>query len=79
MSISNSFVALVALYLTLAGPARADSADGYGSYDTNPPADSGEADDDKQDEKGCAHLATPVSGLSLLLGAAVAFGLRRRA
>ncbi len=65
-----------ALLLAAAPPAWADAADGY---DTNPPADSGEADEDKADDKGCAHLATPVSGLSLLLGAALAFGLRRRA
>jgi hypothetical protein len=68
-----------ALLLAAAPPAWADAADGYGGYDTNPPADSGEADEDKADDKGCAHLATPVSGLSLLLGAALAFGLRRRA
>ena len=73
---------LAVLLVVVAPSAWADAADGYGGGDTNPPVDSGVADDgddDKNDEMGCAHLATPVSGLSLLLGAALAFGLRRRA
>ena len=54
--------------------AWADVADGGG--------DGGDGDDGgegKDDDTGCAHLASPATGLSLLLGGALAFGLRRRA
>jgi hypothetical protein len=54
--------------------AWADVADGGG--------DGGDGDDGgegKDDDTGCARLASPATGLSLLLGGALAFGLRRRA
>jgi hypothetical protein len=57
-------------------PAWADSADGTEGTDG---ADGGEdTADDTEDDKGCSHMATPVTGLSLIVGAALALGLRRR-
>jgi hypothetical protein len=62
-------------------PAWADAADGYSDDSTGDGGgDGGEdgGDSAEEEDKGCAHLATPATGLSLLLGAALAFGLRRR-
>jgi hypothetical protein len=67
---SLAFALLLPLTTT---PAWADSADG--TYEEpEEQSDSGEEEDDK----GCSHMATPVTGLSLILGAALALGLRRR-
>ena len=62
-------------------PAWADAADGYSDDSTGDGGgDGGEdgGDSAEEEDKGCAHMATPVTGLSLLLGAALTFGLRRR-
>lgn len=57
--------------------AWADVADGGG--DGGDAGDGGDGGEGKDDDTGCAHLASPATGLSLLLGGALAFGLRRRA
>jgi hypothetical protein len=53
--------------------AWADVADGGGDG-----GDAGDGGESKDDDTGCAHLASPVTGLSLLLGGALVFGLRRQ-
>lgn len=60
------------LLLAMPEEARADAADG-GWEDTSGDAE----DEEKEEDTGCAHLGGSVSGLSLVLGAALAFGLRR--
>ena len=58
--------------LTLASaPAWADISDG---------GDGGDGGDtaEEEDDKGCSQVPTPVTGLSLVIGAALALGLRRR-
>jgi hypothetical protein len=57
--------------------AWADAADGYSDDSTGDGGEDG-GDSAEEEDKGCAHMATPVTGLSLLLGAALTFGLRRR-
>ncbi len=66
---------LLPLSLALSAPAFADVADGTdGGEDTN-----SDDDDDDDDDKGCSTTGlNPVTGASLLLGAALVFGLRRR-
>jgi hypothetical protein len=54
--------------LALAQPAWADVV-----TDTSPPET-----EDKADDEGCSTLASPVTGGSLLLGALLLAGLRRR-
>jgi len=55
--------------LTLASaPAWADVSDGGDGGDTA----------EEEDDKGCSQVPTPVTGLSLVIGAALALGLRRR-
>lgn len=57
------------------GTDGADGADGSGH-------DHGDDDDDdEEEEKGCSHvgrLATPVTGLSIVLGGALLVGARRQ-
>jgi uncharacterized protein (TIGR03382 family) len=69
---------LLPLSLVFAVPAFADVADGTdGGEDTSTEDD--DDDDDDDDDKGCSTAGlTPVTGASLLLGAALVFGLRRR-
>jgi hypothetical protein len=62
-------LALVIPLSLVGAPAWADGADG--TWDTD-------NDKEEDDDKGCSHMATPVTGLSLILGAALALGLRRR-
>jgi hypothetical protein len=66
------------LGLALASPTAWADAAPEDTSDTHQHDDEA-TDSGDDDSKGCAHLATPVTGLSLLLGAALAFGLRRRA
>jgi hypothetical protein len=76
LTLALSLAALTAAPAT----AWADAADGYSDDSTGDGGDGGEDGDDsaEEEDKGCAHMATPVTGLSLLLGAALTFGLRRR-
>ena len=69
---------LLPLSLVFAAPAFADVADGTDDG-TDGGEDTSAEDDDDDDDKGCSTAGlNPVTGASLLLGAALVFGLRRR-
>lgn len=84
------FAVLVAgLSVCLAPPALADSIDGSDGTDGSDGSDGTGGDHDhdhddeeeEEDEKGCSHLgrlATPVTGLSLVIGGALLVGARRQ-
>jgi hypothetical protein len=72
---------VIPLTLTLASaPAWADISDGGDGADGADGADGGDGGDtaEEEDDKGCSQVPTPVTGLSLVIGAALALGLRRR-
>jgi hypothetical protein len=70
---ARTLIALPLLTFTLASaPAWADIADGGEG------GDGGEDTAAEEDDKGCSQVPTPVTGLSLVIGAALALGLRRR-
>lgn len=78
-------VLLLAFIMTagFSSPAFADVADGSDGADGEDGDDGDDGDDtsDEDDDKGCSHvakLATPATGLSLMVGTALLVGLRRR-
>jgi len=73
-----SFALALLLPLSTA-PAWADAADGTDGTDGTEEEHDHEHDSgEEEDDKGCSQVPTPVTGLSLILGAALALGLRRR-